>query len=306
MNTVDAAKGREFEILSYYGIKQHGKGHQQCPICERRKKFRINTHNETVMYICVCGSGDIFKLLMQTTGLDFKHLARDIDRIIGNTREYTAPIKPRRDYEKELFQTWKALSPIKNTSIQRYLNSRGIYKLPMRAMKMRGDDSQSVMFCVATNDQGNPVITHQTYLHGDNKAQIEVPKRTSKVDKERESVIEESIAIRLFDVQTCIGVAEGIETALAACQLYECATWATMNSNFMKKFRAPKGVEHLIVFGDADDNGTGQASAFVCGHANIMANNDVKKVTIRFPESGDFNDVLQEHQKINEFILTGK
>jgi putative DNA primase/helicase len=303
MNTIDAIKGREWEILKYYGITQHGSKHQTCPICERKKKFRLNEHNDDVMYICVCGAGNIFKLLMQTTGMDFKHLACEIDQLIGNTTNYQAPIAPRTDYEGNLFKHWKTLKAIRNTSVQRYLNSRGIYKLPPRAMKINGSDYKSVMYCVATNDQGNPVITHQTYLEGDKKADIEVPKRTSKVDKERESVIEESIAIRLFDVQTCLGIAEGIETALAAHQLYECAVWATMNSNFMKKFRAPSGVEHLIIFADSDSNGTGHAAAFVCGHSNIMANNDVKKVTIRWPDLGDFQDVLQESQKIHEWVL---
>ena len=176
--------------------------------------------------------------------------------------------------------------------------------MPMRAIKVSGNDEKSCMFSVATNDKSNPVMTHQTYLHGDSKADVEVQKRTSKVDKERESVIEESIAIRMFDVQTCLGISEGVESALSASQLYECSTWAVLNTNFMKKFRAPPGVEHLIIFGDGDSNGAGQAAAFVCGNANILTNNDVKKVTIRFPESGDFNDVLQEVQKINEFILT--
>ena len=304
MKTIEAVKGKEFEVLSYFGITQNGNKHQTCPICERKKKFRINVHNNTVMYICTCSSGDIFKLLMQTTGLDFKHLANDIDRIIGNAPDYEAPITPRRNYEKELLQLWRTLKPVRNTSVQRYLNSRGIYKMPMRAVKVSGTDDKSVMFSVATNDKSNPVMTHQTYLEGDSKANVEVQKRTSKVDKERESTIEESIAIRMFDSQTCLGISEGVESALSAHQLYECVVWAVLNTNFMKKFRAPGGVEHLIIFGDGDSNGAGQAAAFVCGNANILCNNDVKKVTIRFPESGDFNDVLQETQKINEFILT--
>ena len=304
MNTIDAVKGREWEVLAHYGIRQTGSKHTDCPICERKKKFRLNEHNGDVMYICVCGAGNIFKLLMQTTGLDFKYLASEIDQIIGNTGNYQAPIVPRRNYEKELFTHWKTLNSVKKTSVERYLQSRGIYRLPARAMKVSGDDSKSIMYCVATNDQGNPVITHQTYLEGDSKADIEVPKRTSKVDRERESVIDESIAVRLFNVQTCLGISEGIETALAAHQLYECVVWATMNSNFMKKFRAPPGVEHLIVFADSDKNGTGHAAAFGCAHSNIMAKNDVKKVTIRWPDLGDFNDVLQETQKIHEWVLT--
>lgn len=305
MNTRDAVKDREWEVLAHYGIKQTGKKHVDCPICGGKKKFRLNEYNGNVMYICTCSAGDIFKLLMQITDLDFKTLANEIDRIIGNTNTYQAPLAPRRDYEKELVGYWKTLKQVRGTSVERYLNSRGIYRLPKRAMKISGGDDKSIMFCVATNDQGNPVITHQTYLENDKKADIDVPKKTVKVDRERESVIQESIAIRLFETQTCLGISEGIETALAAHQLYECAVWATINSNFMKKFRAPLGVEHLIIFADSDKNGTGHAAAFSCAHANIMAKNDVKKVTIKWPDLGDFNDVIQEVQNIHEWILGG-
>lgn len=303
MNTIEAVKGREWEVLAHYGIKPTGPRHVDCPICNRKKKFRLNEHNGDVMYICVCGAGNIFKLLTQVTDQSFKHIAAEIDNLIGNTGTYQPPITPRRDYEKELLEHWKTLRGVRNTSVERYLNSRGIYRLPKRAMKISGDDEKSIMFCVATNDQGNPVITHKTYLEKDSKAEIDVPKKTSKVDRERESVIQESIAIRFFDSQTCLGISEGIETALAAHQLYECVVWSTMNSNFMKKFRAPAGVEHLIIFADSDKNGTGHAAAFVCGHSNIMAKNDVKKVTIRWPDRGDFNDVLQEVQTVHEWKL---
>ena len=303
MKTIDIVKGKWPFIFQQYGIEMTGRKHKDCPICGGKKKFRIDDKEGAGTWICVCGAGDGWKLLIEVTGKDFKTLARELDVLLGNAYS-KEPIAPRRDYEGELFRHWKTLRPIKGTSVQRYLQSRGIWRTPTRAMKFSGSDEQSLMFCVATNDAGNPVITHTTYLEGDAKAKIDVPKRTQKVDRERESVIDESIAIRLFDSQTCLGIAEGIETALSAHQLYECATWSVMNSNFMKKFRAPSGVEHLIIFADSDNNGTGQAAAFVCGNANILANNDVKRVTIRWPDSGDFNDLLLEAQDINEFMLT--
>lgn len=305
MNTRDAVKGREWSVLSNYGFKRTDNRHIDCVLCGGKKSFRLNEYKGKPSYICKCSSGNMFSLLMQVLDYDFATLAKEIDILIGNTTTYQAPIAPRRDYEKELVDYWKTLKQVRGTSVERYLNSRGIYRLPKRAMKISGGDDKSIMFCVATNDKGNPVITHQTYLENDKKADIDVPKKTVKVDRERESVIQESIAIRLFETQTCLGISEGIETALAAHQLYECAVWATINSNFMKKFRAPPGVEHLIIFADSDKNGTGHAAAFSCGHANIMAKNDVKKVTIKWPDHGDFNDVIQEVQNIHEWILGG-
>ena len=303
MKTIDIVKGKWPFIFQQYGIEMTGRKHKDCPICGGKKKFRIDDKEGAGTWICVCGAGDGWALLIATTGKDFRTIAREIDVLLGNVYS-KEPIAPRRDYEGELFRHWKTLRPIKGTSVQRYLQSRGIWRTPTRAMKFSGSDEQSLMFCVATNDAGNPVITHTTYLEGDAKAKTDVPKRTQKVDRERESVIDESIAIRLFESQTCLGIAEGIETALSAHQLYECATWSVMNSNFMKKFRAPTGVEHLIIFADTDNNGTGMAAAFECGRANVLANNDVTRVTIRYPEHGDFNDVLQEAQDINNFKLS--
>ncbi|EEP88969.1 alpha replication protein of prophage, partial [Yersinia kristensenii ATCC 33638] len=51
-----------------------------------------------------------------------------------------------------------------------------------------------------------------------------------------------SVAIRMFPVSSTLGIAEGIETALSAYQIYGVNTWATINSGFMSKFIVPAGV----------------------------------------------------------------
>lgn len=56
-----------------------------------------------------------------------------------------------------------------------------------------------------------------------------------------------SVAVRMFPVASTLGIAEGIETALSAYQIYKVNTRATMTANFMKKFRVPAGVKHLII-----------------------------------------------------------
>ena len=91
MNTKQAAIGRWAEIYKHYGLpgvtgKNHLKG--ECPLCGRKGKFRCDNKNGTGSYICVCGSGDGWALLTAKTGKEFKVLASEIDRLIGN--EYTS------------------------------------------------------------------------------------------------------------------------------------------------------------------------------------------------------------------------
>ena len=72
MRTVDAIKGQELKVLSYYGLPEPtGNRHIDCPICGKRRKFRLNQHNGDVKYICVCGSGSVINLVMEVKGYDF-------------------------------------------------------------------------------------------------------------------------------------------------------------------------------------------------------------------------------------------
>ena len=304
MITQDAIRGKEWAVLDHYGFRRTNNRHIDCVLCGKKKSFRLNEYKGTPSYICTCSQGGVFNLLMQFLDYDFKTLADEIDKIIGNTQDRSQIIQ-KRDYVGELVSYWKTLKPIKNTSAQRYLRSRGIYAIPNRSIKVYGNDQESRMVAVATDDSGKPVMIHTTYLSGDKKASIETPKRWSRVDKSREDSVQESIAIRMFEAQTCLGICEGIESALSAHVLYSCAVWSVLSTSVMKNFRAPVGVSHLIIFADNDKNGAGLSAAFHCGNANILAKNDVQRVTIRYPEEGgDFNDVLLEAQNIGEFKLT--
>ena len=49
-----------------------------------------------------------------------------------------------------------------------------------------------------------------------------------------------------------LGLAEGLETALSACQLHQVPTWAALNSALLAKFEPPEGVCKLLVFADRD------------------------------------------------------
>lgn len=294
MKTIEASKGRWEEILPHYGLQFTGNRHIECPLCQRRgsKGLRINDYRGDCSYICVCSSGNGFNLLMEMTGKCFAEIAKEIDVIIGNNhnREHTAPPP------KAIKKAMDSSKPINGTWSEYYLKERGIVTLP--TMSVRHCDSVPYY-----DDQGNKICNyeamistvtdaksletlqiHYTYLNGSKKIDRKVRNITSTDFK--------MPVIRLCDAQKELGIAEGIETALSANDKYNIPTWATVNSGFMKKFRAPLGVTKLFIFADNDESLTGHAAAFECARANLSAKNDVVDVVVAWPdELGDFNDL---------------
>ena len=303
MNTFEAMQGKEQTILDFYNLppityKKHFSG--ACPICGKKHKFRLDFYNGSLNYICVCGNGTLIKLICEVTGRLFKDVAAEIDKLIGNTfeKEFKTPIN---NEFRDRFLTYPNL---RGTQAQQYLNSRGIYSLPRRGIKFcQGvNDSQGylpAMISVASDEYSRPCYEHRTFLQDGDKAKVQTQKKMLTINKA------DSVSVKLFDSGTCLGIAEGIETALSAHQLYKLPAWASLNSTFLKKFKAPKSVEKLYIFADNDNNGAGHAAAFECGHKNLLSKNDVNEVIIRWPEKeGDFNDVLISDMEVVEWKLS--
>lgn len=303
MKTVDFVKQNIPAVLEFYALPPitrgvHFKG--ECPCCGSKKSFRIDNKTGNGDWICKCGAGNIWKLLEIVTGKQFKDLAHEIDKEFGNTFDGV----PKKDFSpnqklNNAMANWKKAEPLKDTNVKEYLLERGITTLPARAVKCLNGN----MFAIATDENGIPHYSHETMLDGNKKANVEVQKKLLGLQENSEYA--NSVAIRLFDVSSTLGIAEGIETALSAAQIYGCNVWSTINSGNMKKFKAPLGVNHLIIFADNDKNGTGLAAAMTCGNKNILSNNDVEKVTIRWTgQVEDFNDMLIDGSNVFEWGLS--
>lgn len=301
MRTIEAVRGRWPEIFQHYDLppitgKNHFKG--ECPLCGRKGKFRIDNKDSRGEWICTCGAGDGWRLLELTQGKDFRTLARELDQLLGNTYEPQGQaVRPVQEFRSRVITKFSSLTPLRTTPAQRYLNSRGINELPATHIRYNTtenhrDGAFQSIWSVATDDRGAGCYLHRTFLLGGKKAEIEANKKLSKLQDDGYLNHACSVAIRMFPVSGTLGIAEGIETALSCKQIYGCNTWSALNSGFLRKFRAPRGVKHLIVFADSDSNGAGLAAAFECGHRNILHNNDVETVSVRWPERGDFNDML--------------
>jgi len=308
-STAEGIRGNEDAIIHHFGLPpitghKHYRG--ECPLCSKKDKFRLHFYNDNLVYICVCGSGNLFNLLGQVTGKEFQDIAAEIDKIIGREYKPVVGAKPVVKPATTFMEKWEQLERIKGTPVQEYLMSRGIYNMPKNSVRYSPAEydqsygrSFEAMYCVASDEFNNPCYIHKTYLDGGKKADVAQVKKLKTIRKSQGS-----IAIKMFPATTALGIAEGIETALSAHQVYKVPVWPVLNTSFMKSFKAPLGVEYLMIFADNDNNGAGLAAAFVCGNKNILANNDVKKVSIRWSDKeGDFNDVLEGGLGVIEWIL---
>jgi putative DNA primase/helicase len=96
--------------------------------------------------------------------------------------------------------------------------------------------------------------------------------------------------VQLFPCSNCLGIAEGVETALAAHQIFKMPVWAALSAHGVSSFPLIHAISRLVVFADNDD--AGLSAAQDCGLRYSKAGVDVE---IRYPPvpGSDWNDFLQ-------------
>lgn len=294
-----AAQGRWRSILSTLGMddKTLSGKHCACPMCGGRDRFRFDDRDGRGTYFCSgCGAGDGVRLAMGITGQDFKATAEQIERLAGVVQP-TASKPERTDDEKlaALRRVWQGSKPIhRGDEAEQYLLGRGLrlHDLPESlrlhpGLRYRDDDHQGVypaMLGVVTGPDGRAVSLHRTYLTEGRKAPVTTPKKLMA------GLPIPGAAIRLTAVSQVLGIAEGIETALAAFELFEVPTWSCVSAQGIESFEPPAGIREVIVFADNDENFAGQKAAFAAAHRLKLKGFEVE-VCIP-PESGDWLDEL--------------
>lgn len=294
------ALGRWRSILTVLGMDERalsGK-HGPCPMCGGKDRFRFDDKEGRGTYFCSgCGAGDGVQLAMGITGLSFRDVAAEVERIAGTVRPST--IKPGRSDDDKLAALRRAFResrPIeRGDEACRYLAGRGLrlYDLPENVRThpgMQYRDGGAVvgtfpaMLATVTDAAGRAVSMHRTYIQDGRKAPVPAPKKLMQ------GLPLAGAAIRLTPVSRTLGVAEGIETALACLQQFDVPTWACVSAGVLEAFEPPAGVEHVIVFGDHDDNFTGQAAAYRLAHR--LARKAIEVEVCIPPAPGDWLDHL--------------
>lgn len=285
------ATGRWPGILAALGVDPaHLTGrHAACPVCGGRDRFRFDDREGRGTFFCShCGAGDGFRLLGILKGWDFRTAAREVERIAGVV-EPARIAKPQDETRKleALRRVWSEARPLQpGDDAMRYLAGRGLcFDPPPAALRLHPGleyrDGGTLlgrfpaMVARVTGPDGGGVTLHRTYLEGGAKAAVPAPKKLMPGKPVS------GAAVRLFPVEWCLGIAEGIETALAAFLRFGVPTWACVSAHGIETFLPPAGVEKIIVFGDNDESGTGQAAAWACAKRLIAAG---LTVDVRIPD----------------------
>lgn len=300
VKTDQAAKGKWRGILLQLGVPSQALTgrHTSCPMCGGKDRFRFDNQEGKGTWICNnCGAGSGIDLAIKYLGEPFVEVASRIDAIVGNVRA-DAPGKPKLSdgqRRKALRAVWSESQPVtKGDLVDRYLAERGldevVYPKALRfAPKLRDGEGgvRPCMVALVGVFGQKPVTLHRTFLRGDGrgKAEMAAPRKLMPGD------LPDGACVQLSEwTGGPIGIAEGIETALAASALFDIPVWAAINAGMLKKWRPPEDAESVAVFADNDASFTGQAAGYELARAIAAAG---KPVTVHVPdaEGCDWADV---------------
>jgi putative DNA primase/helicase len=294
------AMGRWQEILPLLGVdrKYLGKGHGPCPMCGGKDRWRFDNNKNIGSWICThCGAGDGFTLLCKLHGWSFKDAAQRVEAFVGVTN--AKPLTARSDdgWQRRICrETWGAANHVtREDAVTRYLDARGLpladYPRSLRsAAQCRFQGSAGVeyhpaMLAQIVTSEGEAVGLHRTYL--DDTAFTKMPIDDAKRIFGR---LPAGAAVRLAKPATTMGIAEGIENALAAKTLWGIATWAALTAERLMTWEPPADVKEVFVFADNDVSYTGQAVGY--GLARKL---HARGITVRVylpDDPGDWNEAL--------------
>jgi hypothetical protein len=143
------------------------------------------------------------------------------------------------------------------------------------------------MLAAVQRCEGDEIIAVQrTELTWDGTKAVSVPRRT--VGPLRDG------AVRIAEATDMLGLAEGVETALAAWQLSKIPCWASLGAGRMHNVRIPDTVRELHIF--ADDDPAGRSAAERTSTRHIA---EGRCVLTRFPPNG-----LNDYCAVAESLLT--
>ncbi len=263
---IDAATGKWPAILQAFGVDAKYLHNRQgpCPACGGTDRFRFDDKGTGSFYCNACGPGYGLKLLANITGKSERDLAREVGAIVGGLP--ADPVKPAGDMRKKIAWIQRSLLPVRKVpEVLRYLENRGLKPTALLGAlpavryfdegKLVGEFPALVAsFC---GPKGDLLSYHLTHVQGGQKAPVAAPKKLLTPLGSLDGG-----ALRLTRLYPALGIAEGVETALAVMRDFKVPCWAAYSAGMLQKFTPPEGVTAVTVFGDNDASFTGQTAAF--------------------------------------------
>jgi putative DNA primase/helicase len=298
--------GKWLGIYQQLGIEVPAdpKKHGACPLCgpgNNAHRFRCDNNEGTGRWICSqCGSGDGWSLVMLKYGWSFMDAVRNIAPIIGSVEFVPSPSEEDESKKREFMnKIWKDSGPLTGGDlVTKYLRSRGIVIQPDTTQvrlnpfchESETNTQMPAMVCMVRDVSGKPIGLHRTYLTDKaEKADLKSPRKA--IGKTARG------SIRLMPATDTVGVAEGVESALSAAQLFDMPVWAVVNAGGMESFHPPEGVRKIVIFADNDATFTGQKAAYNLANRLYLKDFIVDDPQIPVIRGDDWNDVLMKNRE---------
>jgi putative DNA primase/helicase len=310
-NIKTRAWGRWSEILLALGFPRAAVSgaHGPCPICnEGKDRFRFDNLEGKGSWICSkCGAGHGVDLVMRWKRVEFIDAVKIIESVIDTARVEAPRARVSSDAaSRENTKLWQRGRFLNGHDLaSRYLAARGIkfdnYPPCLRFVadclySEGGGGAPShhpAMLAKFAAADGSRAIVHRTYLAEPGaKADVKAPKKLMR------GSVPDGGAVRLAPAEKTMGIAEGIETALAAAQMQGMPVWAATNAGALIKWTPPQEAENIIICGDYDPSYTGQMAAYSLAY-KLRSMSRIKTVQVMFTEhfdggvgAPDWNDMV--------------
>lgn len=203
----------------------------------------------------------------------------------------TRPPEPKPDHSREVARILGGCVPPAGTAAETYLHGRGLLLPDSPDLLFHSDlaDYESRrgwpgMVAIVRDAAGEPTGgIHRTYLLDDGSG------KASPGKKMLGPVAGGAVQLAPMPEDGRIGVAEGIETALAAMALFGIPTMAALSADGLRRWQWPEGTRHGTIFADAGHAGM-QAAATLADRLNVA---DIPSRIIAPLHGDDFNDDLR-------------
>lgn len=279
-----AAEGR-FIVAQLGGRWTAGGGLCRCPAHDdRHPSLSVRPGRTRLLFHCFagCTAQQILQALERLRLISTGRARPDVPQI-----EKSAP-----DFSNYARRIWSDARLIAGTPAARYLRSRGLRAASSELRyHPRTPHGAAPLTCyrpaviAAVRDDTGIVGIHRTFLD---------PATGAPASLARPKLALGSLgngAVRLGGVAACLGLAEGIETALSVMQLFGLPCWATLGAERFAQVSLPGEVRCLFLFLDNDQGGR-RAEALARRHYSSL-----QQIEIRRPQDVgfDWNDVLVRH-----------
>ena len=305
----EKASGKWNQILFELGVDEvilNGRN-QPCPGCKGTDRFQYTNKSDKAQYFCRgCGSGDAVKLLQMVKGWSFLECVNRVEDVVGRSFIATSTVAPqKRSLIKLAHATWEQGLPVKGTPAEEYFKFRGValdeYPSSIRFHPRLGywakaqgqkksvlvSEHPAVIAQIIDREQ-KFVALYRLYLtQNGRKAELGNVKKVL-------GEIPPGSCIRFGDVSDVLSVGEGFETSLAILAEYGGSVCCAINANNLESLFVPAAVREVFIFGDNDENFTGQRAAYTLGNRLVLQERRKASVLIASRIGQDFADLRKE------------